>query len=203
MIKYGNSSDTAVIILHEIYGINRHIKQVCKWFADYGFDSIAPDLLTGREAFAYSQEKQAYDYFKDCIGFDNAFSQAEKFLAQIRPQYRHVFVLGYSIGATVAWRCSGTGLCDASIGLYGSRIRDYLFVQPKCPVLLLFPAREPSFSVDNLIFHVSKVAQVRVIALEGEHGFADPFSAKYNKLSAAQACSEIEHFITKCRHKDR
>ncbi|MEC1241949.1 dienelactone hydrolase family protein, partial [Bacillus paralicheniformis] len=37
MIHIQNKSDTAVIVLHEIYGINRHMHEVCRLIAEQGF----------------------------------------------------------------------------------------------------------------------------------------------------------------------
>lgn len=63
-------------------------------------------------------------------------------LRQLKQTYRQVFIMGFSVGATIAWRCSETPWCDGIIGCYGSRIRDYLELQPACPVLLLFAEQD-------------------------------------------------------------
>ncbi len=52
------------------------------------------------------------------IGFDNALQQIKQILYSIRPHYTKVYVLGYSIGATLAWLCSQTKLCDLVVGFY-------------------------------------------------------------------------------------
>ena len=30
MLTYQNNSDTAIVVLHEIYGVNQHIRDVCE-----------------------------------------------------------------------------------------------------------------------------------------------------------------------------
>ncbi|MBP2636799.1 MAG: dienelactone hydrolase [Firmicutes bacterium] len=193
MLTYHNQSDTVVVVLHEIYGINSHIRQVCDTLAQYGMDVIAPDLLG--EVFAYEQEDIAYDNFMNNIGFEAAYKKITEVLQMTRTSYKKVYVLGYSIGATLAWNCSATGLCDGAIGFYGSRIRNYLALTPTCPVLLFFPEQEKSFAVDDLIVRVSSCANVRVEKLAGQHGFADAFSPSYNQESAKKAYKEMLAFI--------
>lgn len=195
MLTYGHNADTAIFVLHEIYGINSHIRKVCEALFQDGFDILVPDLLNGKTPFAYAEAGMAYSYFCEQIGFDRAFSQVSELLALARPHYRQTYVLGYSIGATVAWRCSETGLCDGIIGFYGSRIRDYLALEPQCPGLLLFPAQEKSFPVEALMVRLQHFEQIRVLQLAGQHGFADSFAATYNKQSAEQAWLAVKSFI--------
>ncbi|HWR42261.1 dienelactone hydrolase family protein [Sporomusa sp.] len=187
----------AIIVLHEIYGINRHIIKVCEEYSKYGIDIIAPNLLAGREPFSYDQEEIAYSYFMNTIGFERSFSQVKDILFNVRANYQEVYVLGYSIGATLAWLCSETGLCDLTIGFYGSRIRDYLLIKPKCPSLLFFPTTEKSFNVEKLILSLNEFENVQVKKMPGQHGFADPFSNNYNKRSSSRACVATRLFIKK------
>jgi len=37
--------ESAIIVLHEIYGINPHIKWVCEHYLAAGYDGICPDFL--------------------------------------------------------------------------------------------------------------------------------------------------------------
>ncbi|WP_318184072.1 dienelactone hydrolase family protein [Metabacillus idriensis] len=75
---------------------------------------------------------------------------------------------------------------DGVVAYYGSRIRDYVDVTPNCPVLLFFPQKERSFNVDRLITFLNK-KNVESYKFNGEHGFSDPYSAKYNSLAAEEA----------------
>lgn len=197
MLNYIHHADKVIIVLHEIYGVNQHILDACGEFSRYGVDVIALNLLKERESFRYDQEALAYHYFMGNIGFENAFNQVKKVLYNVRANYKEVYVVGYSVGATLAWLCSETGLCDLAIGFYGSRIRDYFTRKPKCPVLLFFPTEEKNFDVDDLISHLSNFEHIQVEKLAGLHGFANPFSASYNKESAIKSCRKIMSFVKK------
>lgn len=195
MLAYNNNADTVFLVLHEIYGVNEHIRQVCAKLAQYGFDSVAPNLLKGRDAFSYKQEAAAYEYYMKTVGFEAAFGQITEVLHTLRAKYKKVYVLGYSVGATLAWRCSPAPLCDAVIGFYGSRIRDYLAIKPACPVLLFFPAHEKSFDVDKLISQLNGYDSVVVKKLGAQHGFADACSPSYDREAADKAWREIKTFL--------
>ncbi|MBU2700530.1 dienelactone hydrolase [Sporomusaceae bacterium BoRhaA] len=197
MLNYIHHADTVIIVLHEIYGVNQHIIDICEEFSKCGMDVIAPNLLKDKESFRYDQEAIAYQHFMNNIGFGSAFDQVKRVLYNVRASYKAVYVVGYSVGATLAWLCSETGLCDLAIGFYGSRIRDYFTRKPKCPVLLLFPTEEKTFDVDDLISHLSNFEHIQVEKLAGQHGFANPFSASYNKESAIKSCRKIMSFVKK------
>lgn len=195
MLTYQNNSDTAVIVLHEIYGINRHITKVCQKYSTDGYDVFCPDLLNRGTCFAYSQQEEAYAYFMKNVGFDTAY-QINEVIQHIKPDYKRIFLIGFSVGAATAWRCTSSGLCDGMIGYYGSRIRDYLDISPKCPSLLLFANREKSFSVADLAKQLQKKENTTVHILDGNHGFCDPYSGSFNEQSAKEADKLTERFLS-------
>ncbi len=47
-------------------------------------------------------------------------------------------ILGFGAEATVAWLCSEEECVDGIVGYYGSRIRNYAELAPRCPALLFF-----------------------------------------------------------------
>ena len=196
LLTYLNGSETAVVVLHEIYGLNQHIEEFCLQLSKQQFDVFAPNLLQSEKAFAYEEEDLAYNNFFTFITFERALKQVTSFLQVIRSKYTRIFVIGFSVGATVAWLCSKEAdLCDGVIGFYGSRIRDYLVMEPKCPVLLFVPAEEISFEVNDFTHSITNKSNVSVIQLNGLHGFADPFSPDYNKQSSDEAYKQLIHFL--------
>lgn len=171
---------TAIVLLHEIYGINRHISGMSSIFEGLGFDSYCIDFLDGR-VFGYEEAEVAYSYFMDKVGFEKARFILLDMLNSIRSKYEKVYLIGYSIGATVAWLCSEEyGLLDGIAGYYGSRIRDCLEINPKVETLLFFPRHEKSYDVDELIGKLKGKDKVYITKFEGLHGFADIYSESCN-----------------------
>lgn len=186
-------SSTAVIVVHEIYGLNRHKKDICESLGEQGFDVFCPDLL-GRPAFDYVEEQEAYRYFMDHVGFLHAKHKVEDLIDDVRTAYEKVVIVGFSVGATVAWLCSEDGRVDGVVGYYGSRIRQFSELQPSCHVLLFFPRKEPSFDIAELLLTLQK-KNVRYCQFEGEHGFSDPYSDRFDEMSAQEAFREMSRFI--------
>jgi len=158
-----SNSDSLLIVLHEIYGINQHINRVCEYYKMAGFDIIRPNLLNLNQPFNYIMEEEAYSYFMQNVGFELAYKQVENIIENVRPKYKKVFILGFSIGATIAWLCSDSNIkCDGIVGYYGSRIRDYLYITPKCKTLLIFPSKEKSFNVNDLVRKLDQKTNVSI-----------------------------------------
>lgn len=196
MLKFNNDSDTVIVVLHEIYGINEHITMVGGDLALAGLAVVCPDLLNLGNPFSYDHEPEAYQYFLNNVGFAKAAELVTDLLREVRERYRRVILLGFSIGATTGWLVSGAVAdCDGFIGFYGSRIRDYLYVAPKYPVLLFLPLAETSFKTEELAVKLVNKENVTVQILEGGHGFADPFSRNYHEKSCRTAWEMVMNFI--------
>ncbi|MGG7620761.1 dienelactone hydrolase family protein [Bacillus coreaensis] len=196
MIQIRKKSDTLIIVIHEIYGINHHMQSFCELISKEGFDVICPNLLERDITFDYSQEEVAYHDFMESIGFTQAQHKIQDILSDAKGEYQKVFIIGFSVGATVAWLCSKEERVDGIVGYYGSRIRNYVELKPKSPTMLIFPEEEQSFHVDELIANLDN-KNIKVYKFNGKHGFSDPYSPRYNVLSAQLAFSKTVDFIIK------
>lgn len=196
-MKIINDSDSVIIVLHEVYGINQHIQMVCEKLSIKGYDIICPNLINMTEAFKYDSQEEAYEHFMNNIGFDSAVQKVKKAIIQAKKKYKKIYLLGYSVGATIAWLCSGEdNMCNGIIGYYGSRIRDYKNIIPKSSVLLIFPTEEKSFNVEELGYSLEK-RDTNVHMLNGKHGFGDPFSKNYCAQSFEKAEKLVDDFLKK------
>lgn len=199
-MKIINNSDSVIIVLHEIYGINQHIQMVCQKFSMNGYYVICPNLINLSQPFNYALQEEAYQHFMNNIRFNSVVQQVKQLIVQAKDQYRYVYLLGYSIGATIAWLCSDEeNMCNGIIGYYGSRIRDYMNITPKCPVLLIFPTEEKSFNVIELADSLEK-RDIDVYTLSGKHGFSDPFSKNYCEQSFEKAERLVDNFLRKIKY---
>ncbi len=199
-LQFVANSNAAIIVLHEIYGVNPHMHSVCQKYYSLGFDVYCPNLMGSPEHFLYSQQEKAYTYFVENVGFD-ASRRINVMAKGIRDQYKYVFLVGFSIGATLAWISSCSGLVDGAVCHYGSRIRDYQHLRPSCPVLLLFASQEASFAPEKLVQKLSGIPNVYGEILVAEHGFCDSFSPNYNKLAAKKAEELAQDFLLRIRAK--
>jgi len=199
MVEKKIGSEKAVVIIPEIYGINQTIKDWAEFFNQQGYDAYCVDLSQSKKCFSYSEEKEAYDYFIAQIGFD-VYLEVGKIIKALNQNYKNIIVFGSSVGATIAWRLTDNPACDGMIGYYGSRIRDYLDIEPKCPCLLLFAAEEKSFDINTILPQLELKENIKVAVVPGQHGFADPYTGHFHAESGKKALDMVECFLDEINH---
>lgn len=182
----------AMIVLHEIYGVNQFIKEQCRKYTEAGYDVFCPDLL-GRHPFLYDEAEVAYEFFVKNVGFQ-VYEKINSLIIQLNETYDDVFLLGFSVGATIAWRCCENSLYSGVVACYGSRIRDYTDLCPSCPTLLLF-AKEDSFNVSETIDKLKETPNLLLEEMDSKHGFMDCYSANYNHQVSVLADDIITNFL--------
>lgn len=180
-----NFCGKAIVILHEIYGVNQHMLDKKTQFHNMGYDVYLPSVYEDDRVFGYNETEEAYTYYLKEIGIAPAFHKMKSYLEQMTNKYEEVVVIGYSIGATVGWLLSECGCCNKVVGVYGSRIRDYVFVIPQCATFLFFANDEPGFDPLELKQQLlGKRNLIQISIVNGHHGFDDPYGLYYNEDSA-------------------
>ncbi|MFF5994701.1 dienelactone hydrolase family protein [Lysinibacillus sp. KU-BSD001] len=186
--------EKAVVLLHEIYGLNAHMQHYANEFIAFGYDVYCPNFLQVKQPFSYEEEQMAYAHFMNQVGFAQGFAEVEKLIIQLKDTYKEIHIVGFSIGATIAWLCSELTGVTSVVGYYGSRIRNYLAISPLCPVLLIYGESEQSFNVKTLVAQLI-TKNIQVQTCEGHHGFADRYSPHFNEQSSVQALAVVKEFV--------
>ncbi len=196
MIQYRNGNKTAIIVLHEIYGVNDFMMDVCHQYHAEGYDVYCPNLLSLQTAFPYANAQEAYNTFMHTVGFD-AYKEINRLASNLSADYSKLFLVGFSVGATIAWRCSEAMLYDGIVCCYGSRIRDFLMVEPRCPVLLVF-AKYDAFDVTGCIRQLQSKKNTEIELLEAGHGFVDAHSESYCHPASKKFNQLRKTFLSNC-----
>lgn len=194
MLKIQTGSSSCVIVLHEIYGINPFIQDICESLSKQNFDVVCPNLLPQVNPFDYIQEGMAYNNFMAYAGFDDSAEKVKELAKGMKEQYSKIYILGFSVGATVAWLCSKEEDVDGIVGYYGSRIRDYVEIQPMCPTLLYFPNAEKSFDVNEMVVKLDN-PNVEIEVFDAQHGFSDPYATEYDERLAQITFTKTVEFF--------
>ncbi|EBP0013132.1 hypothetical protein HX37_20555 [Salmonella enterica] len=193
MFEFISGNDNAIVVLHEIYGVNDHIKRSCKLFHKSGFDVYCPDFLN-REPFTYGEHEEAYNYFNKHCGFN--ISRIMQLTADLRPSYKKIIIVGFSVGGTLAWLSASKKICDGIVSFYGSRIRDYTEHEPDCPVLVIQAKYEEAYDPVILQEKLSEYSMVSFRLFDGKHGFCDVFSPAFNQIESVKALVLSHEFIS-------
>ncbi len=182
----------ALVLLPEIYGCNTFMNDIKTIYQQRGVTVFCPNLWL-RAPFPYEKQQQAYDYFRQHLGF-KIYKDIDYLLEELQAAYDRVIVLGFSVGATLAWRCSALGHTDGIIACYGSRIRDYLDIEPRCSTLLLF-AKYDSFDVTAITKVLRQKKNVQTKIFPAQHGFFDLHGKTGNAFQAKAGWNCIDKFI--------
>ncbi|MEG9294921.1 dienelactone hydrolase family protein [Mangrovibacillus sp. Mu-81] len=173
-------SDSLVIIVHEIHGVNQHMRYISHLINNLGVDVICPNLYPSGVSLGDSEEGDYNSFFKH-VGFQKAGSQIKELIEDSRGKYENIYLLGFSVGATAAWLCSDHKDVSGVLCFYGSRIRDYVQVNPTSRTLLFFSNQEKSFDVNPLITALEKKENkyIDIHLFDAKHGYANPYSKEY------------------------
>lgn len=173
--------DKLLVILPEIYGVNNFIKEEASHYRALGFEVLTLDY--GR-SFFYEEEKEAYRYFMKKVGFSN--EKLKKLVKEKSLGYERVFLLGFSVGGSLAYRWASQLDLDGVVCVYGSRIRDYLLEEPRVASLII-TSKDETYEL--------RAEKTSLLKFQAPHGFMDRFSKNYHHDSRLRAQQEIESFL--------
>ncbi|MGE7918932.1 dienelactone hydrolase family protein [Viridibacillus sp. NPDC093762] len=108
--------------------------------------------------------------------------------------YEDIYIVGFSIDATLAWLCSEKSV-SAVFVFYGSRIRQYLHIRPKVPTVVYFAEKEISFNPQIILVQLQQKNQVYTHLVNKSHGYMNPFDKNFDKLAADKSTNEIFTWI--------
>lgn len=130
----------AVVVIHEIFGVNDDIREKAGQMADHGYLALAPDLFAGRHwtrcvAGAFRQMRA-----RTGPAFET-LEAARRFLAARDDCTGRVGVIGFCMGGGFALACAPGGSFDASAVNYGDVPQDAdTVLAGSCPVVGSFGA---------------------------------------------------------------
>jgi carboxymethylenebutenolidase len=178
-----------LVLIHEIFGVTDHIRELCDGYAADGYEVIAPSfydrLEPGFEA-GYDPESLAKGLrYSQATPWDQVAGDIQAAVAALRPP---VNVVGYCWGGTAAWlavcRCEGVA---AASSFYGRRIPELLGETPRCPTILHFGRTDASIPPEVVEQIRAAHPDVPVHVYDAGHGFVSDRRADHDPDSARLA----------------
>jgi carboxymethylenebutenolidase len=143
-----NPSPSAIVVVQEIFGVNRHIRNLVDDYANEGFTALAPALFDrvqpGLELNYNAADGSRGMQIATQIGVDKALldvAAAITYATQISGITK-VGVVGFCLGGTLAWLASTRLHPAAAVCYYGGQIARYAAEQPRCPIMLHFGGKD-------------------------------------------------------------
>jgi len=179
-----------VIVIQEIFGIDRHVRADVERWAKAGYEAIAPSLYDRRErGFTAGHDPEglaagvAHARATPLEQALNDIGACRDFLAT----RGKVCVVGYCYGGSLAWLSAAKveGLAAAS-SYYGSLVQANADLKPLCPVIIHLGHTDPGIHAEEVEKAVhAHNPQVPVYIYEGAgHGFNNESPERYHEEAA-------------------
>ncbi|GLQ52348.1 dienelactone hydrolase family protein [Dyella flava] len=130
----GKVPSPAVVVLHEIFGINKDMRESCREFAEQGFIALCPDLFwrkeRGLDLNHWSEDEwkkglslyQSYDF---ALGVHDV--EAVLTMARSLPECNgKAGLTGYCLGGLMTFLTSARSQVTAAAAYYGGGTQNYL-----------------------------------------------------------------------------
>jgi carboxymethylenebutenolidase len=190
-----------LVVIQEIFGVNRHIRSVAEEFARDGFLAVAPALFDRIErgvelSYEGADAKKGVDLLQK-LDINKSLEDVAAALEYTRQQTgKKSGVIGYCYGGLLAWLSATRLHPDAAVGYYAGRIGNFANENPTAPVQLHFGKLDTHIPVEQ----VNKVAEahpdVEINWYENAgHGFNCDMRASYNAQASALARDRALAFL--------
>ena len=192
----------ALVVVQEIFGVNAHIRDVCKTFADHGYVTMAPAFFDHFEHDVQLRyDPEGVDHGRELVerlGFDRAVEDVHATAAQLG-EYGKVGVVGYCWGGTVAF-LANTRLSMPAVSYYGARTVPFLAEQAKAPMLFHFGEHDASISAKDIEAHREHQEHAEIHVYPAGHGFNCDQRPDFERHSATLALERTLAFLRRALH---
>jgi carboxymethylenebutenolidase len=190
---------SAVILIHEWWGINQHIRDLAGRYADQGYNCIAPDLFRGRVA----KDTEEASALMQALAIEDGMETIRKSMDAAKATYGidQFVITGYCMGGTFALRAA----CEipelkAAAPFYGDIPEENVLQNLKVPTLFIAGKRDAWINEEKVNGLREAAAKyklpVEVLSYDADHAFFnDTRPEVYNAEAAKDAWRNVlEHF---------
>ena len=162
-----------IVVVQEIFGVNRHMRDVTDRFAAHGYVAIAPAFFdhveTGVELGYDDAGMKRGRALVGELSFEQAIADVASAAESIRSAGR-IGCVGYCWGGTVAY-LAATRLAMPSVSYYGARNVKFLDEEPKAPVQFHFGEKDPSIPAEAIARHREAMPDAEIYTYPTGHAF--------------------------------
>lgn len=190
-----------VVVIHEAFGLNSHIKDVCGRFATEGYAALGVDLFAGRNRAVCIARMFSGALAGDLDHYGvPALRQALDLLAA-RPEVdaNQIGAIGFCLGGSIVltWGCTEHRL-KAIAPFYGSAPRPRAAIKRLCPVVGSWPAKDFTSKAAGILeteLSVAGVPHDLRIYPGAKHAFFNDQWRNYDPAAADDAWERVLAFF--------
>ncbi len=198
----GGKADAAVLVIHEWWGLNDHIRHWADRLAASGYAALAIDLYRGvvattRDAALAAMKGVNPDSALKTLRSAHDFLQEDERVAA-----KKTACIGWCFGGGWSLRLAiAEPNLDAAVIYYGRLIDDPKTLRAiRAPVLGIFGEKDrgiPPEAVANFRTGMEEAGRrVTIHSYPANHAFANPSSARYDHDNATRAWGEVRKFLS-------
>lgn len=181
----------ALMIIHEWWGLNDHVKDIANRYADEGFIAIAPDLYRGRIA----ADPEEASKMMHGLAIEDGLLTINKATDAARERYgiAHFGVTGYCMGGTFALRtaCELEGF-SAAVPFYGDIPEEEILKKLTVPTIFISGTRDAWITPEKVATLEDAAERFELplqsVKYEADHAFFNNTRPEvYNETAARDA----------------
>ena len=172
-----------IVVLQEAFGVNSHIQDMVRRFANEGFVAIAPELYhrTAPSGWtcSYSEFSIAQNHFAE-VGEATILADVEACLDWLRTEgVRHLATIGFCLGGRAAYMSNSQPGLKAAISFYGGGIGTsclHLAEKQNAPILLFWGGKDQKILSSQIqdatdALTTAKKIYTNIEISDADHGF--------------------------------
>jgi carboxymethylenebutenolidase len=165
-----------VVFLHEIYGINTHVRSIADAFADEGYMVLIPALFDrvekGMEIAFTEKGASVGTTARDEIGWDAPLKDIEACRRDLEA-YGKIAVIGESYGGSLAWRAAAQLPFACAVAGSPGHLKEFFTERPQIPTQIHFAAHDPK-TPEDLREATADQPNVETYTYDAGHAFTCP-----------------------------
>ncbi|HXE07354.1 MAG TPA: dienelactone hydrolase family protein [Acidobacteriaceae bacterium] len=207
VVKPAREPVGAVVVVQEIFGVNKSIRAVADYYAGQGFLSIAPATMDRLErsldlGYGEADLKKAFGLYPKLdpnltlLDIAAAFHHAKQ-------EGKPTAVLGFCYGGLTSWVSAVRGenvrmQPDCCVCYYPGGIGKFAKEEPACPVMIHFGGADDHIGKDQVDAVREAHPEVEIYVYDGAgHAFANPDRPSYKGDAAKLADQRSLEFLQK------
>ncbi len=209
LAKPASGSGPGIVLIQEIFGINKVMRDIADAHASEGYFVLAPDLfwrqepgvqLTDQTDAEWARARSLMQAFDQNKGIEDLIATMEA-LRAMQGCTGKVGTVGYCLGGRLAYLMATRSDADCSVSYYGVGIQDFLDEAKNINApLMLHVAEEDQFvpkeAQATVKAHLQGHPQVTIHSYAGaDHAFARVGGKHYDKTAANSANRRTAEFF--------
>lgn len=181
-----------IVVIQEIFGVNKHIRELCDGFAADGYVAIAPALYdrSTKKNFqcGYTPDDIAVGrVLRDEFSWDDTVKDVKAAVDVLKGEGLKVGTTGYCWGGTISFMAGVRLDVDACVVYYGGQIIPYKDEKARCPMLMHFGEKDKGIPLSDVEQIKKAQPQADVNIYDADHGFSCDHRGSYNEAAAKLA----------------